>query len=74
MDVLREREVKDSLERQLIDEQKLRGKRSQPFAFCFACTHTQLQLHACVLNHYAARRRVRHVGRRREKPIIMVRF
>lgn len=26
MDVLREREVKDSLERQLGDEQKLRGK------------------------------------------------
>lgn len=28
MDVLREREVKDNLERQLIDEQKLRGKWS----------------------------------------------
>lgn len=27
MDVLREREVKDSLERQLLDEQKIRGKR-----------------------------------------------
>lgn len=27
MDVLREREVKDSLERQLMDEQKIRGKR-----------------------------------------------
>lgn len=26
MDVLREREVKDSLERQLQDEQKVRGK------------------------------------------------
>lgn len=26
MDVLREREVKDSLERQLVDERKLRGK------------------------------------------------
>lgn len=26
MDVLREREVKDSLERQLQDEQKIRGK------------------------------------------------
>lgn len=26
MDVLREREVKDSLERQLLEEQKLRGK------------------------------------------------
>lgn len=26
MDVLREREVKDSLERQLLDEQKMRGK------------------------------------------------
>lgn len=27
MDVLREREVKDSLERQLADEQKIRGKQ-----------------------------------------------
>lgn len=27
MDVLREREVKDSLERQLLDEQKIRGKQ-----------------------------------------------
>jgi hypothetical protein len=27
MDVLREREVKDSLERQLMDEQKIRGRR-----------------------------------------------
>lgn len=26
MDVLREREVKDSLERQLLDEQKIRGR------------------------------------------------
>lgn len=26
MDVLREREVKDSLERQLLDEQKMRGQ------------------------------------------------
>lgn len=26
MDVLREREVKDNLERQLLDEQKMRGK------------------------------------------------
>jgi len=26
MDVLREREVKDSLERQLVDERKLRGE------------------------------------------------
>ena len=26
MDVLREREVKESLERQLLDEQKIRGK------------------------------------------------
>lgn len=30
MDVLREREVKDSLERQLVDERKLRGKLSMP--------------------------------------------
>lgn len=28
MDVLREREVKDSLERQLLDEQKIRGKQA----------------------------------------------
>jgi hypothetical protein len=28
MDVLREREVKDSLERQLTEEQKLRGEQS----------------------------------------------
>jgi hypothetical protein len=26
MDVIRERELKDSLERQLMDEQKIRGK------------------------------------------------
>jgi hypothetical protein len=30
MDVLREREVKDSLERQLTEEQKLRGKSNHP--------------------------------------------
>lgn len=35
MDVLREREVKDSLERQLLDEQKIRGKRS--FVFLNKC-------------------------------------
>lgn len=29
MDVLREREVKDSLERQLTEEQKLRGEREK---------------------------------------------
>lgn len=32
MDVLREREMKDSLERQLMDEQKTRGKS---FSFFF---------------------------------------
>lgn len=35
MDVLREREVKDSLERQLTEEQKLRSKCSRIFnLFC----------------------------------------
>lgn len=33
MDVLREREVKDNLERQLLDEQKMRGKK-----LIFACS------------------------------------
>ena len=33
MDVLREREVKDSLERQLQDEQKIRGEKIQFFNF-----------------------------------------
>lgn len=32
MDVIREREVKDSLERQLVDEKRLRGKQR---ALCF---------------------------------------
>ncbi|KAK6640169.1 hypothetical protein RUM44_011855 [Polyplax serrata] len=31
MDVLREREMKDSLERQLVDEQKTRGTREEHF-------------------------------------------
>lgn len=33
MDVLREREVKDSLERQLQDEQKVRGEYRSQFYF-----------------------------------------
>lgn len=34
MDVLREREVKDNLERQLLDEQKMRSK-----CLSFICSH-----------------------------------
>lgn len=34
MDVLREREVKDSLERQLTEEQKLRSEFQMKFTFC----------------------------------------
>ena len=40
MDVLREREVKDSLERQLTEEQKLRGKfQNQINSFSFLSRH-----------------------------------
>lgn len=35
MDILREREVKDSLERQLTEERKLRGKFSLEISFIF---------------------------------------
>lgn len=36
MDVLREREVKDSLERQLMDEQKIRGKnKMRSFSYLY---------------------------------------
>lgn len=38
MDVLREREVKDSLERQLAEEQKLRGKLN-----IFKCLHNKFE-------------------------------
>lgn len=35
MDVLREREVKDNIERQLLDEQKMRGKSSINSKWCY---------------------------------------
>ena len=41
MDVLREREVKDSLERQLTEEQKLRGEHTQ-FNFYKSTTTSQI--------------------------------
>lgn len=41
MDVLREREVKDSLERQLVDERKLRGESRKLYrnyiVYCRIC-------------------------------------
>lgn len=43
MDVLREREVKDSLERQLTEEQKLRGEHNnKKFNFDKSTTTSQL--------------------------------
>lgn len=42
MDVLREREVKDSLERQLTEEQKQRGEPTVPNALQSRVEHTRL--------------------------------
>lgn len=50
MDVLREREAKDSLERQLVDERKLRGMLQVLFRFIYIYLISSYPVSLCKYN------------------------